>query len=286
MTSEQSRTGQNSCWNFLDEGLRSGEYNMQRDEFLARQLLDSTGVPTVRLYGWKPSAISVGYHQRLDDIDEARCREEGVDLVRRPTGGRAIFHADEITYCVTMYSEGKNAAEVYSAISAALARGLRKLGAKVEFAASQFPTFQLRGQPRSVPCFASSARYEIQYEGKKLVGSAQRRYFFSTRNDVVLQHGSILVGPAHKRLSEFLRLENEIVRTDIVKMMDLKTTDLASILARRVDAREIVLALRQGFEEAWGIQFQNDDHPAELREVEMLRGAHRAVGSQYLPIER
>ncbi|MCX6142630.1 MAG: hypothetical protein NTZ35_05355 [Ignavibacteriales bacterium] len=230
---------------------------MKYDEQLAQSLLASDHPFVVRVYGWKPPAISLGWHQNIEEIDLDRCSREGIDVVRRPTGGRAILHSDEVTYSVAMVASQKSVLSVYRQISEALMRGLRELGAEVALEKSQphFPS--LYRTPSAVACFASVARYEIHIGGRKLVGSAQRRFARPDGQEVVLQHGSVLLGEDHQRMVEFLRgLESD--QRDQLKL-DLKknTVDLSSALGRRVRFEEVVPLLQWGFEKAWGIEFSN-----------------------------
>ena len=147
-------------WQFLNSGFHSGQYNMRLDELLARRLAAHQGLPTLRVYGWKPHAISLGYNQRENDFDTVRCAAQGVDIVRRPTGGRAILHAEELTYSVTMLSQGKNINDSYCEISRALLSGLQFLGADAEYAQTQPNLPQFYRSRTSIPCFASRTRYE------------------------------------------------------------------------------------------------------------------------------
>lgn len=246
---------------------------MRFDITLATNLLTRIGTPALRVYGWKPYAISLGYNQHRNDFDEAKCREAGIDIVRRPTGGRAILHADELTYCVVMESEGKNISESYGEISKALARGLQFLGADVEYVSSQ-PNFSLlyrQSASGGLSCFTSSARYEIQHNGKKLVGSAQRRYSSGGR-EVILQHGSILLGPAHRRLSTLLTVDSQEIQNVVERDLETKTTDLSEVLGRTVTFEETAHAVKKGFEMEWGIEFfeaEKDFHLATENTEEM-----------------
>ena len=242
-------------WQFLNSGFHPGQYNMHVDELLAERLAAHEGSPTLRVYGWKPYAISLGYNQRDNDFDEERCTTHGIDIVRRPTGGRAILHAEELTYSVTMFSRGENINDAYREISRALISGLHLLGADVQYAMASPNLPQFYRSRTSIPCFASSTRYEIQYRGKKLVGSAQRRFAASGGDEVVLQHGSILLGPVHRRLSEFVRAESEEIRAALRESLETKTTELDSVLGRNVSFDEVALALRKGFERTWNILF-------------------------------
>lgn len=241
-------------WRFLNTGYHNGAYNMELDESLAQSLVQGNGPATVRVYGWTPPAISLGWNQRIDEIDTAKARSHSIDVVRRPTGGRAILHSAELTYSVTMVTAGKNILAVYNDISRALVCGLRLLGVEASLEKSQphFPT--LYQSPSSVACFSSSARYEIQIGGKKLAGSAQRRYVGVHGEEVVLQHGSLLLGPDHRQLVDFLRFNRESDRRVLFDEIELRTTDLYTELGRVIPFDEAAEAIRTGFEEAWGIR--------------------------------
>lgn len=228
---------------------------MKYDIELAEKLLRHEILPTVRVYGWKPWAVSLGYNQSEKDIDHAKCNEYGFDVVRRPTGGRAILHANELTYSVVMFADGKGITEIYSFISRALVGGLSTICPTVSYETSQ-PNFrQLYRKQESLPCFSSSARYEVQIDGKKLVGSAQRRFSGSEGNEVVLQHGSILLGPEHTLLSELLRIDDEAVRKAIQSDFEQKTTDLSTATGRIITFDEVVVAIKEGFEKALNVHF-------------------------------
>ncbi|MEW6510782.1 MAG: lipoate--protein ligase family protein [Bacteroidota bacterium] len=241
-------------WMFLDSGERTGAENMTVDEALARELAAGTGRPTFRLFQWHPWAISLGHHQDSGEINAQRAAADGIDVVRRPTGGRAILHADELTYSVTMPAGRRGILQVYNAISKALVRGLRQYGVDVALQKSQ-PDFAVEYRnPSSIPCFSSSARYEIEWRGRKLVGSAQRR-FSGPAGDVVLQHGSILCGPAHVRLAEYLAIHDAALLGRIRRTLEERTAHLAAITGAEVDFVRLASCLRRGFEEEWGISF-------------------------------
>lgn len=231
---------------------------MEYDEKLAQALVSSDGPCVVRFYGWKPSAISLGWHQDASEIDGEKCAHAGIDVVRRPTGGRAILHSDEVTYSVVMIASQKSVLSVYQQISEALVNGLRSLGADVALEKSQphFPS--LYRTSSSVACFASAARYEIHIAGRKIVGSAQRRYARPNGEEVVLQHGSVLLGPDHLRMVDFLKSLRVDQRDRLKQELRSKTVDLASVLGRVVQYEEVVSALKKGFEETWNISFGSE----------------------------
>ncbi len=247
--------GGGGAWKCGYSGPLPGADNMRRDEASARLLQDAPdqALPSVlRFYHWSPWAISLGHHQSIDDIDTDRCAADGIDVVRRPTGGRAILHAEELTYCVCMYTGRRSILNVYNDISGALVLGLQHFGVTVSLEKSQPDFREEYRHASSIPCFTSSARYEIAWQGRKLVGSAQRRFGDGER-DVVLQHGSILCGPAHKRLTEYLRIHDPALRARVQRDMERKTVDLQEITGGTVDAGHLAACMKRGFEEAWGI---------------------------------
>ncbi|MBI1806459.1 MAG: lipoate--protein ligase family protein [Ignavibacteria bacterium] len=240
-------------WNFLNTGFHTGVFNMEFDEMLARQLNDENGLPTLRVYGWKPHAISIGFNQQAEDFDAVRLQQAGIDLVRRPTGGRAIFHAHELTYSVIMHvSETLGPRSIYRFINEGLIGGLHLLGIHAELSAEDDDFRKLYRDASSIPCFTSSAKSEIQFKGRKLVGSAQRRF-----GSVILQHGSLLLGPQHRKLSDFLaphlRESREIIDDNLMH----RTTDAESILGRAVTFEDAACCIKKGFKQECNITFED-----------------------------
>lgn len=242
-------------WQFIDTGFHTGAFNMQFDIELAERLSRHEVPQTVRVYGWKPWAVSLGYNQSESDIDVRRCAEHGFDIVRRPTGGRAILHANELTYSVVMFAGGRGITEAYSLISKALVNGLQTICSRVRYETSQ-PNFrQLYRQQESIPCFSSSARYEVQIDGRKIVGSAQRRFSKPGGEEIVLQHGSILLGTEHKLLSEVLAVDRDEIRKIVTDDLDAKTIDLSTAAGRTVLYDEVAECIKSGFERTMSINF-------------------------------
>ncbi|MCB2205143.1 lipoate--protein ligase family protein [bacterium] len=234
---------------FLDTGEHDGAWNMQFDLQRAEALDAGDAAPMLRVYNWRPWCISLGRHQKEEEIDRNRTDADTIGIVRRPTGGRAILHAEELTYSIVMPSEDRGVMEVYRLISEALTAGLKLLVPEIDIAKSQ-PNFQkLYREPGSIPCFSSSARYEIEFGGKKLVGSAQRRI-----GSAVLQHGSILIGDAHLRLADYLAVSDD-VREQLRQDMLAHTITLQDIMQRPVSRDEVRDAIKAGFEQAWGLHF-------------------------------
>ena len=231
-------------WLFSIEPRRSGEENMRRDEAIA-EACRVDGVPRLRLYSWQPWALSLGHNQDESQVDRAALERAGIELVRRPTGGRAVLHAEELTYAVAMPASGEGVHETYARISEALRRGLADVGAvDVEFTRSQ-PDFRTHyEQEDSASCFSASALNEISWQGRKLVGSAQRRY-----GAVLLQHGSLLVGPAHLSIVDFLfSSASPERRAALMQRLAARTATLADMLPDAIPAFEILArALVGGF---------------------------------------
>lgn len=262
-----------TTWRFLNTGYHDGFFNMDFDVRLARELIEGTGLPTVRVYGWKPYAISLGFNQNSEALNRGKCRQEGIDVVWRPTGGRAVFHAVELTYSVVLMAKGRSVLQTYNDIGGALVRGLRKFNREISLTQAQTDFSRLYQKFSSDLCFSSTSRYEIQYRGKKLVGSAQRRYVrlpmrprlrqassLADAGDVVLQHGSILLGPEHKRLPEFLIGDDPLVVQSATDDLEFKTIELSRILGRSVEFSEAAECLQKGFEEEWGIRFESAEN--------------------------
>jgi lipoate-protein ligase A len=159
---------------------------MAIDEAILHALADGEGRPTLRFYRWQPPCLSLGYNQHHAEVDEEACARLGYIWVRRPTGGRAILHTDELTYSVIAPLEEPRMAggimESYRRLSTGLLAGLRALGADVFQAQEE----KALNPEQSAVCFDTPSNYEITVDGKKVVGSAQVR-----RRGIVLQHGSL-----------------------------------------------------------------------------------------------
>lgn len=238
-------------WILSDTGFNTGKFNMEYDIDLARNC--NEGEAVLRFYGWRPYAVSLGANQKYEDIDLQMTTADCIDVVKRPTGGRAILHSDEITYSVIMPANaGYSATEIYRKISLALVAGLRKYDIRlsdVELESVQPDFAKLLKEPSGIACFASTARSEVKFRGKKLIGSAQRKM-----NNAILQHGSLLCGPHHLNIIKYLNLPQswiESIREDLY----CRTTDIYSILNEPVDYIRLTGCLIDGFESEWGIKF-------------------------------
>jgi len=251
-----------TLWRLLITGPMDGANNMALDEALLLARIGGIAPPTVRFFSWSPPAVSIGYGQRLDArINVEVCRRLGVDLVRRPTGGSAIYHDTrerEVTYSVTAgVADFEGAGDLlltYRWIGTALTAGLRALGAAAEL----IPVLKESG-PSAPPafCFARTGSYEIEAGGKKLVGSAQRR-----QSNAFLQHGSVLLSADVERLRLLFLGEGDPLAG---------MTTLAGELGRRPTFEEAVAGLVAGFRETWNLALAPGDlFPEERRLMKRL----------------
>lgn len=242
-------------WFLIETGEASGEFNMAFDFELARNCKDDDAY--FRLYRWKPYCISLGANQKFEDIDLLRTQKDGIDVVKRPTGGRAILHAEEITYSVILpYSKIFSAKEIYHKISCALINGLElynPIFSKLELENSQPDFPKLLEKPSGALCFGSTSKNEVKFDGKKIIGSAQRKL-----NTVILQHGSILCGKFHRNLVDYLNVNHE-TKLILADELSEKTIEIETIIEEHVDYKKLSECLIDGFEKTWNIEFEKSE---------------------------
>ena len=239
-------------WKFFNSGVNSGKFNMDFDIFLAENPEPYTTI--LRLYRWNPYCISLGANQSFDDIDTNKTRYDQIDVVKRPTGGRAILHSQELTYSVIYPVDQKTSAKnVYNEINLALRKGLIIFDSRlseIELEHKQPDFKEFYKSEISAICFATSAKSELNLHGKKLVGSAQRKL-----GNVILQHGSILCGTYHKRIVEYLNV-TEVKKIDMLEEISSTTLDLKSALNTEVDYAKLNLSILNGFKEHFNSDFE------------------------------
>jgi lipoyl(octanoyl) transferase len=209
-----------------------GLTNMAIDHYFASNFGELKN-PIVRFYGWKPYCLSIGYHQSDNSINSKLLKKDGFELVKRPTGGRAIFHSEELTYSVIFPKEILNQKVIYNYLHQIFAVVLNKLNFEVRLAIDKPKLPKLVDHPTDYPCFTRSAETEVEYEGKKLIGSAQKIY-----PDSILQHGSILIGKYHENLLKYLITTNN-ERYLIEQEIKSKTICLNSINNREITPEQI-----------------------------------------------
>jgi len=255
----------NNRWEFFDSGYGTGRENMDIDLQLVENCRES-GTAYLRFYRWKPYAVSLGFNQNAASkelyIDHNKCREENIDIVTRPTGGRAVLHSEELTYSVVMSSK-LPVHELYREISSAIINGLSTLNPilrNLSFIKETPDLVKLMKTGMYNLCFNSAIKNEINFEGKKLVGSAQRKF-----GDIVLQHGSILIGSHHKNIVKYLNIDSSD-RLKMLKELDAKTTCINEITGTSISYEEVSKAVLEGFRSTFNIEFKHINRIPERME--------------------
>lgn len=237
-----------SEWRLLDSGCGDAAYNMALDEAISIAVRNGDSPPTLRLYNWQSPSVSLGSFQKTADIDTEFCNSNNIPIVRRPTGGRGILHGDELTYSVSARNEGCFSAglfETYHIISTALKAALKSMGISVSMKMARESGRQLM---RSPICFASTSYGEVSLHGKKLIGSAQRRW-----SDGFLQQGSVPYSIDYKKLRAVFKSGEEAER----EMVGIKEAcaDFSPALFRQ--------AIRQAFENVFNCDL-TESHPSSF----------------------
>ena len=250
------------AWRLIVDEARRGAHNMAVDEALVEAVDRGESPPVLRLYRWEPACLSLGFAQPFKVADAGFCAANGVDLVRRPTGGRAVLHHLEQTYCVlARLGEGPFSSDLqaaYQGICRALVAGLLKLGAPADLAGA--PTSGHIKPTEAIPCFIGPASGEVVANGRKLVGSAMRRH-----NRSILQHGSLLEDWDGRLQAGCLGLADDSTLRPAV-------TTLRELMGARPDPEALAQALALGFEETFGIVLE----PSTLSAAESERVAFLA----------
>lgn len=236
-------------WRFIDNGSKKASLNMAIDEAIAESVGKGLAIPTLRFYGWNPPAVSIGYSQKIEEIDQEECLLKNYDIVRRPTGGWAILHDRELTYSIISPTDSplfsKNVLNTYKTLHQGILIGLKKLGLIPAMVSGR----DKKGD-KSPACFCSPSIYELTVGGKKIVGSAQRRW-----QKVILQQGSILLDLDIDALFSILSHQN---RKNIREKAAQKMTSVYKELGKAIEIDKVKGAMIYGFEESLGIKLRPD----------------------------
>lgn len=232
-------------WRLIEDGPAPGEWNMAVDTALLELAGDGAAGPTLRFYGWDRPTLSIGHLQKVErSIDLDYVKRNGIPVVRRPTGGRGLVHDDEVTYCVTIPSSSRfygSLRETYGMVADAIRKALGDIGIETHSTGDQ------AGLKGSALCHAAKTRFEISFEGRKIVCGAQRRL-----KSASMQHGSIALRVNKRRdLSCFVWRDE----TDRKKAAS-KMGGLGDCLEKTVGQKEARQALIRSFEKLYGIEFE------------------------------
>ncbi|WP_425059198.1 Octanoyltransferase LipM [Sporomusa carbonis] len=260
-------------WRVINSGLDSAANNMAVDEAMLQAHARGQTPPTLRLYGWKPAAVSLGYFQKAKaEVDIEECRRQGIDVVRRLTGGRAVLHDAELTYSVVVREDHPlipaTITASYRYFSEGLLAGLKRLGIDASLSMPRAAYGRTKRQQASAACFDAPSHYEITVQGRKLAGSAQVR-----KNGVILQHGSILLAFDPGRVAALLNLPSPAMKEAVAAMLAKRAVSVTEIAGREITRDEACQAMLAAFGPALGVELE----PGRLSEQEVAAAAELAA---------
>lgn len=264
-------------WRLLRHAPAPGAWNMAVDEVLLEEAMQGAG-PVLRVYSWRPYALSIGRFQAGDVVDRTACAQYGVDVVRRPTGGRAVLHADEVTYSIILPPSHPIAQlsviASYQALSRGLTLALAQLGIVAHLARPEHRPGYTHVQEADVgtqaACFDAPSWYELTVQGRKLVGSAQVR-----RGGALLQHGSMPLTLVPRDLYRLLCFHSEAARERAQQAFAAKAAGLRDVVAQECSRSTVVAALIHGMSTAMACSMITDElTPQELSRVQDLTHKH------------
>jgi lipoate-protein ligase A len=245
---------------------------MAVDEAILESSAHGDSLPTLRLYSWTPACLSLGHAQPYADVDSARLRARGWDVVRRVTGGRAILHTDELTYSVTGPADNPilsgSVLESYNRLARALLAAVRDLGLSVEMKEGKAD----EGGANNPVCFEVPSTYEITAEGgKKLIGSAQAR-----RKEGVLQHGSLPLTGDLSRICQALVFKDEAARVEAASRLLARAATVQAVLGQVVAWDSAARSMVRAFEAELGLTFERGELSAQesARAEELVRAKY------------
>jgi lipoate-protein ligase A len=258
-------------WRLLITPPARGAWNMAADEAILDSAARGDSLPTLRLYAWTPACLSLGHAQPYADVDSARLRARGWDVVRRVTGGRAILHTDELTYSVAGPANhpilSGSVLESYNRLARALLAAVHDLGLPVEMKEGKAD----EGGTTNPVCFEAPSAYEITVNGKKLIGSAQAR-----RKEGVLQHGSLPLTGDLTRICQALVFTDEAARADASTRLLARAATVEAVLGQAVVWDSAARSMVRAFEAELGLSFER----GELSTQESAR-AEELVRAKY-----
>lgn len=229
-----------TIWRLLELETHNAFLNMAIDESVLQARMDNLVPNTVRFYRWNPSAVSIGRFQDIEkEVQLENCGKNGVDVVRRITGGGTVYHssADEITYSVIVKKDDlatEDINEVYRKIYSGLMQGIQALGLQANFD---------QGTERACP--------NLTISGRKISGSAQAH-----RRGVVLQHGTLLLKVNLEKMFTFLRVPWAQTSTQVVNVAKKKITSLNGEIGRETTIDDVSEALIAGFEKTFEVRLE------------------------------
>jgi len=234
-------------WRLIPPLCAAGAVQMAIDAWLFEQHLQGLQPPSLRFYTWQPAAISLGYHQRQfpDDWKTLTWNDQPLDLVRRPTGGRAVLHQGDLTYSVVTSGLPNDRRRAYQAICEFLIQGWRSLGVDLVYGQAG------RGYIHNPNCFGTATAADLVIAGSdtKLIGSAQLR-----NKGVVLQHGSMRLCPSPDLFEMVFDITPDLPKISFDEGHETIIEQLVEAAKTYFDAQFVVQPLSQ---QEWGAIAQN-----------------------------
>jgi len=258
-------TANSASWRLIIDGDLPGAQNMARDVAILESVSEGDSPQTLRLYGWNPPCLTLGRHQGIEAADLEFCSAEGIDVVRRPTGGRALLHHHELTYAVVApLGAGPlptGLQDAYRSICAALVHAMQNLGVDAELIGGEV-NLQLPGPRSTVPCFEAPAGGEVVVRGRKLIGSAMRAHSGS-----ILQHGAIVLDWDGRLQAGSMGLSDD-------STLRANVTTVAAELGRTATRSEIEPVVVQAFADQFSIDLTASgvSSPEAEREDQLAAG--------------
>jgi len=265
MSAKKPGSRSETSWRLLPFRVLRASENMAIDEAVFRLNRPEGLPPTLRFFSWNPPAVSLGYFQKaIQEIDVEFCRRERIDIVRRPTGGKAVLHDQEMTYSLVAAVDhplfAGDILETYRVISACIVEALKRLGLAPELVSEGRSA---AGTPMEAYCFAAPSKYELLVGGRKICGSAQVR-----GGGAFLQHGSLLTDINPVQVAAVMGIAAAGIAGS--------TTTLREQLGRRIDSEELIGILRGAFDDTLGIHLVDSGLTAPERALkqELLAGKY------------
>ncbi len=224
----------------IDTGFNTPSMNMAIDEALL-----TSPLPVLRFYQWQPAGLSLGYFQDINQINTEFCKQNNIEIVRRPTGGNAVLHDKELTYSFIIDENQmpSSITESYQKISKGILKALQLLSLTPEM------NEEVKDEAKSAVCFNDPSWYEILVNKKKLVGSAQKRI-----NNKLLQHGAILLDINIEKYANCFTNCSE----ELIKKLKQRITAINNELKQEITYQELAKVMKKGFEESLEIDFIKD----------------------------
>ncbi|MFH2138681.1 MAG: biotin/lipoate A/B protein ligase family protein [Candidatus Omnitrophota bacterium] len=248
-------------WRLLLSRSKDPYTNMAIDEAILKSYSQGQSSPTLRIYGWSPESISLGYFQKANKVLKVdQCLNHGVLFVRRITGGEAIYHGSDLTYSIICSKNDlglpESVKESFKLIASFLIGAYKKHGLDACFSVEDEERenyFDIKQKKRSDFCFATNQDFDITIAGRKIGGNAQKR-----RRDIIFQHGSIPLHLDLNRVSLFLREELDGVEERIVS--------LSSAAGKIIDFDGFSAVLIDSFQETFGLKLTLGELTAEEKQ--------------------